>query len=366
MLDVDTNQVLALVSYPTYNLNLLDDLYPKLHDDEINDPLRNRATMSQLEPGSTAKPMCGLAGIAAGVIGINEGIECTGMLKLGGRKFPFGRCWVEKFNAWRQHGTSSASSVPSPHVGHDGNKDGWLTFADALERSCNSYFENVADRLGIERLSAWYERFGLGRPTGIGIGEVKGRLPRDFPIAVPSLRRSTGFLGGIGQGCIAATPIQMANAVAMIARDGVWMRPVLVLPGREGKAPPMRPGPWQNVPDRVNLKFATRHPRKPLAAEAFKAARLGMLNVVNAPAGTGKALVAGDLLLMSLKIAGKTGTAQAARFSIPERDAAGHFVLDEHKHVKRRFIEPSVPGHVNPLAPWYRPREPPWYRWYRA
>lgn len=356
VLDVKTNQVLALVSYPTYDQNQFDALYARLRDDEINDPLRNRATMSQLEPGSTVKPLCGMAGISQGVIGINEGIECTGVLRLNGRRLPFGRCWVD--SRWgevlRSKGMSSAHHpIPIPHVGQHGNPDGWLIFVEALERSCNIFFETVADRLGIERLSAWYSMFGLGRPTGIGIGEVKGRLPRDFPLSVPALRRSTGFLGGIGQGCIAVTPIQMANAAAMIARDGIWMRPVLILAGPDGKPPAMHPGPWQNVPDSVDLKLASGG-RKPLTAEALSGARQGMFNVVNADAGTGKALVAGDHALRDLKIAGKTGTAQAARFSVPERDGAGNLVLDEHKHVKRRFIGPSTPKHPNPLAPWYR------------
>jgi penicillin-binding protein 2 len=348
VLDVETNQVLALVSYPTYDLNAIDELYPKLRDDEINDPLRNRATMSQLEPGSTAKPLCGLAAISAGVLGVNEGIECTGILKLDGHTIPYGRCWVESSfgDFLRSKGMSSAHHpIPYPHVGHDGNPDGWLTFSDALERSCNIFHETAADRLGIDRLSEWYEKFGLGRPTGIGIGEAKGRLPRDFPVHLQVRRRITGFLAGIGQGYIAATPIQMANAAAMIARDGVWMRPILVMPDETRKRPAMRTGPWQSIPDRVDLH---------LPPEALKAAKLGMFNVVNGRAGTGKALVAGDKMLQELGLCGKTGTAQAARFSVIERDASGKIVYDEQHHPKRRFIEPSMPGQPNPEAPWYR------------
>ena len=65
-------------------------------------------------------------------------------------------------------------------------------------------------------------------------------------------------------------------------------------------------------------------------------------------------------MLQAMFICGKTGTAQAARFSVPQRDAAGQFVLDENKHIKRVFIEPSLPAgpdrpaHPNPIAPWYR------------
>ncbi len=349
VLDVATNQVLAMVSYPTYDLNQLDELYVKLRDDEINDPLRNRATMSQLEPGSTVKLLCGLAGISEGVIGVNEGIECTGFLRLDGHVVPGGgRCWVEsKFGKFlRERGMTSAHHpIPFLHVGHDGNPNGFLTYSDALERSCNVYFETVADRLGIERLSNFYEKVGLGRPTGVGIGEAKGRLPKNFPSSVPALRRSMGFFGGIGQGYVAATPIQMANAASMIARDGIWMRPILVMNGPDGKLPPLRDGASQNMLDRIDLH---------LPPEALAAAKLGMFNVVNGRAGTGKALVAGDKLLQDLMICGKTGTAQAARFSLIVRDGAGKPVYDEFGHVKREFLEPSTPGHPNPIAPWYR------------
>src|SRR5665213_546599 len=351
VLDVASNEVLAMVSYPTYDLNRYEDLYPKMLDDDVDQPLRNRATMSELEPGSTVKPLCGLAGITEGVIGVNEGIECTGYLILDGHRVGYGRCWVaSKFGKLLQEKGMSVAHHPvpgyAPHVGHDGNKDGFLTYSDALERSCNVFFETVADRLKIDRLSMWYERFGLGCPTGLGIGEAKGRLPNSCPANLSAdKRRIIGFSGGIGQGNVAATPIQMANAAAMIARGGILMRPHLLLSGADGKPAAVRPGPWQQVPDRTDLH---------LPPEALKAAKLGMYNVVNALAGTGKILVAGDKTLQALGIAGKTGTAQAARFRVRVRDVAGRVVLDDQKNPKYRFLEPSTAEHPNDEAPWYR------------
>ncbi|MDB5301246.1 MAG: spoVD [Phycisphaerales bacterium] len=342
VLDVNTNEVRAMVSYPTYDLNHRDELYTRLLDDEINDPLRNRATMSQLEPGSTIKPLCGLAAITQGVLGVNEGIECTGYLILDGHPLKNGRCWV----ASRWEGiipTVSHHPVPYPHEGHDGNLDGHLTYSDALERSCNVFFETTADRLGIELLSEWYEKFGLGRPTGIGITEFRGRLPSGLHVA--ALRRSTCFFGGIGQGYVAATPIQMANAAAMIARDGVLMRPRLIAPSPDGKLPEMRQGTWQKVPERVDLH---------LPPAALAAAKDGMFRVVHSKSGTGTALVAGDKLLQRAMICGKTGTAQAARFSIKARDAAGNVIKDEKGKDVPYFPEPSTREQPNPLAPWYR------------
>jgi penicillin-binding protein 2 len=197
----------------------------------------------------------------------------------------------------------------------------------------------------IERLSESYSRFGLGRPTGIGLVEAKGRLPRSFPMSMRSLRRSVGFFAGIGQGWVAATPIQMANGVAMIARGGVWMRPQLLLPERDGTLPPVKEGAWRGTPERVDLH---------LPPEALAAAKDGMWHVVNGESGTGKAVAAGDKMLLSAMICGKTGTAQASKFTIPKLDASGKVVHDEQGRVVRVPVPPSQPGAPNPDAPWYR------------
>ncbi len=318
VLDVKTDQVLALVSYPTFDLNRFDELFPRLREDTVNQPLRNRATLSQLEPGSTVKPLCGLAGIAQGVVKVNAGIECTGFFKLDGRKVSYGRCWVASMYADKV-GIEGVSHhpFPTPHRGHDGNEDGFLTFSDGLERSCNVYFETVADRLKIDHLSEWFDRFGLGRPTGIGLAEMSGRLPRSAPKRMQYMRRSFGIFGGIGQGWISATPIQMANAAAMIARGGVWMRPQILLPDSDGKLPAVREGAFGNIPDRVDLH---------LSPESLAAAKDGMWRVVNGAAGTGKALAAGDQQLLSAMICGKTGTAQAAKPTHRVRQPDGKFV----------------------------------------
>jgi len=349
VLDVKTNQVLAMVSFPTYDLNHLDEDYSKLLWNKLDDPLRDRATESQLEPGSTVKPLVGLSGITEGVVKVNEGIECTGFLQLpdhhGGirRYTTLGRCWVASSFFQELNGNVAHHPVPfsDPHRGHDGNKDGWLTYSDGLERSCNVYFETVADRLGMDRLSAWMRRFGLGRRTGIGIEEFTGHVPADAPPSFGIPRRPRCFLGGIGQGFMAATPIQMANIASTIARGGIWMRPQLILPDKDsGKMPALHPGAIDG-PDRVDLH---------LNPEALAACKLGMIEVVNAMGGTGKGAHMDDLL-----VAGKTGTAQGAALRIAERDPLTHKILrDEHNNPIYMKLDPSTPEHPNPIAPWYR------------
>lgn len=327
VIDIKTGEVRALASYPDFNLNELDDRYRELATDEINSPLLNRATQSQLEPGSTAKPMVGLGAITQGAVGLYEGIECTGYLTLHGHEYAEGRCWTASMYA-AQLGKAGVRHhpFPIPHHGTHGNADGFLTFSEAIERSCNVYFETLGDRLGIEGLSFWFGQFGLGRPTGIGIAESSGRLPSDFN--GPAWRRpATRWFAAIGQGQIWATPIQMANAAATIARDGQWIRPHLIADEK------LKPA------DRVNLH---------LNPQALAEARLGMTRVVNGPAGTGRELHHDDIL-----IAGKTGSAQAAPFSIKLRDQEGKFILDEKGRPKRRYFTPSTPENPNPQVPWY-------------
>lgn len=352
LIDIKTNEVRALVSYPTFDLNRFEDLYPTLKADNLDDPLRDRATESQLEPGSTVKPLVGLSAITQGVVKVNQGIECTGYLVLdnhhGGtiRFGKLGRCWVA--STYEKVLPSVAHHpVPVPHQGHDGNLDGFLTYSDALERSCNVYFETVADKLAMEALTDWMMRFGLGRKTGLGIEERKGWVPGHVHEGFKITRRATCFFAGIGQGYIAATPIQMANIAATIARGGIWMRPRILAPDpNTQRLPVVRAGAWEG-PDMVDLH---------IDPEAIKACKLGMINVVNAPAGTGKAAHMDNLL-----VAGKTGTAQAAKFKRPILDEHGRPKLDADGNQRYETYKLSTPLEPNPEVPWYRGSGPPNY-----
>jgi penicillin-binding protein 2 len=346
VIDVATNEVRALVSSPTFDLNDLDDLYDKLSRDDVNRPLMNRATQFQLEPGSTVKPMVGLGAITQGLMTPEQTIECTGFLVMDGKKYSYGRCWV----------ASNFASVLGANVAHHPipwnapHPTGYLTFADALERSCNIFFEHVADQLKLEGICYWFDRFGLGRPTGIGIAEVAGHIPNDLPASAN--RRGATWFAGIGQDQVLATPIQMANVAATLARNGVWMRPRLVPAGtktakltqattrattRDSDARDAR----DDVPDMVDLK---------LSPAGLAAARRGMIAVVNGAAGTGTQAHHDHVL-----VAGKTGSAQASRLRRPERDELARIVKDDHGRVRWVEVAPiSVHGKPNPEAPWYR------------
>lgn len=332
VLEVQTGAVLALASYPTFDLNEFEEKFSELREDELGLPLLNRATQVAREPGSTIKPVVGLAGIADRAIGVHEGIECTGYMVMNGRRFSVGKCWTLGMFGVTHH------QIPHRdlHVGTHGNLDGELIFSDAVQRSCNIYFENVGDRLGMDGLSSWFSRFGLGRPTGLGLTEASGSLPSDYNGGV-SGRRFATWISAIGQGSTLATPVQMANVAATIARDGVWVRPNLLRLAPEQSLPPTT----QPVVDRVDLG---------LPRAAIEAAQDGMTRVVNTRAGSAFNMVRRD----DLVIAGKTGTAQASRLRVKVRGKDGKPILDKDGRDKMEFLEPSSPLKYNPKAPWYR------------
>jgi penicillin-binding protein 2 len=338
VIDVKTGQVRALASYPDYDPNQFNEQYQALASDRDNSPLMNRATQAMVEPGSTIKPVVGLGAITQGVIGVHDGIECTGFLVLNGHRYPNGRCWVasEYIDQLGIEGVKH-HQVPVPHRGRFGNPDGFLVFSDAIERSCNVYFETVADRLGLERLSYWMRCMGLGRETGIGISESCGSIPTDLKIR-GRIERSTTWFSGIGQVGVRATPIQMANVAATIARDGIWMRPRLV---ETSGIPldPVRTHDGKPVPDVVDLH---------LDKQALAEAREGMTRVVNSRGGTGPLAHMDNLL-----VAGKTGTAQAARIWDPVLDASGKQVVDAKG---KKVVQPRTPATADHETdtPWYR------------
>jgi penicillin-binding protein 2 len=231
------------------------------------------------------------------------------------------------------------------HRGTHGNPDGFLTFADALQRSCNVYFETLADQLGLDRLSRYYKAFGLGRDTGIGIPEVSGLVPSSYR-GPRAHARSVLWFSAIGQTQVLASPLQMANVAATIARDGVWVRPRLVADGVETRPilvrDPADPSGKTMIPapDRVDLG---------LPKAALAAAREGMVRVVNAPGGTGRYIHRKDMY-----VAGKTGTAEAARMRLPKLDRDLKLVKDENGRTVYEELPLARVGGEQTRSPWYR------------
>jgi len=202
------NEVRALVSVPTYDLNDYAKDYPSLVRDVVRLPLMHRAIVQRYQPGSTIKPMAAIAGLAEGVITTTSTIDCRGYM-YNPDSF---RCWV-----YRNYG-----------YGH-----GPLNVTEGLQHSCNIFFYTVGQRLGTRRLCDWFCMFGLAEPPGTGLlGERAGTVPTEQWLRARSNR---GYQPGdarfmaVGQGLLTVTPLHMADAIATIARDGVFLSPTLTL-----------------------------------------------------------------------------------------------------------------------------------------
>jgi penicillin-binding protein 2 len=325
VIDVPTGEVLAMVSHPTYDLNAFQQDFHKLAADEEDKPLLNRATQQALPPGSMAKTIIGSVGVTRGVITPTEGIECTGFLQLPDPKNPARtRVFEKRFRCWTARLATPIShhSQPEPQVNRYDGRAGFLSLEDGIERSCNVYFETVAWRLKMPGVIDAFNLFGLGRRTGVGLDETPGTIRPPTELRGEQIEGAT-IGAGIGQGYITATPIQMANVAATLARNGIWLRPELLT----GDALAHRKAlPKDAFPDeRRDLH---------LSQDALAAIRRGMIRVLRSRSGTGPSeydLPGIRKFFDSLDAAGKTGSAQIAgnKLSLVVRDGQGKPVRED-------------------------------------
>jgi penicillin-binding protein 2 len=279
-MDPRSGEILAMVSRPTFNPNdfavhVSRDEWNKLVNDP-DKPLLNKAIQAQLAPGSTFKIIMATAGLQER-IAQDMHVVCNGGAEFYGRYF---KCWVVAEH--RTHGVVDISK--------------------AIYQSCDVFFYTLAEKLGIEKIAEYATKLGLGQKTGIDLPqEVSGVMPseewkiRNF--------KQKWFAGetisvGIGQGAIAATPIQMARAIGAIASEGRLVRPHVTNPTDL----PSNVVPVSGVPDEVTI---------PIDAENWEIITDAMAQVVNP--GTPQAPEGGTAKLSHLEgidFAGKTGSAQ--------------------------------------------------------
>ena len=323
VIDIATGEVRALVSVPTFDINRFDELYEQLASDDLNRPLANRALVDAREPGSSVKPIIGLGAATQGLITPSDTIHCEGYAFIDNKRVEKPRCWTMSLH------NATHQTMMHPHPTGD------LTMTDAIERSCNVYFLTLGSELRIEGETFWMKQFGLGQITGIGLPESRGLVPGMARLN-NSVRQSSSWYAAIGQGPVAATPIQICNEMATIARNGVWVRPRLL----RGIAPPPTTRPDGSfIPDRVDLH---------LDPAALAAVHEGMKRVVNSEAGTGTVLKHDNVL-----IAAKTGSATAQPLSHPQRNADGTIARTTDGDVMYDFIPYGHYGAPNRELPWY-------------
>ncbi len=275
LLDVRTGEILAFVSTPSYDPNQLTqgmsvDLWKELTGNEKN-PLVNKAISGQYSPGSTFKMIVAMAGLEAGVIKPESRNFCAGKMILGTHTF---HCWKK--------------------VGH-----GYLNVVEALQHSCDIFFYETAQKLGIEKIADMARRLGLGSPVNVGLDNEKPGLIPDKEWKLKRFgepwQQGESVISGIGQGYILTTPVQLATMIARLVNGGYAVRPSFTRLSSEE---------LKNIP-RINV-----HP------EYLDIVREGMYAVVNLPGGTA---YRSQFDYHGMKMGGKTGSTQVRRITMKER-----------------------------------------------
>jgi penicillin-binding protein 2 len=294
VIDVVTGELLALVSTPSYDPSAF---YRGIKTEEwrallANEktPLINKAITGQYAPGSTFKMTVALAALDSGLVTPEYRVFCPGHRDLGNVRF---HCWKKG--------------------GH-----GSLDMTGGLMHSCDVYFYDIAQKIGIDRIAEMAKRLGFGHTLGIEIPHEKpGLIPtRDWKKAILGHSWSLGetLVAGIGQGYITTTPLQLATMVARVASGRA------VVPTLNRRSPnPVTAG-------LVGPAFAADEDAA--ATPAFPSLNLqpGWLNVVrggmnavsNVPGGTA---YRARIIEKEYALAGKTGTAQVKRITMAERAA---------------------------------------------
>ncbi|HWO41101.1 MAG TPA: penicillin-binding protein 2 [Candidatus Eisenbacteria bacterium] len=293
VLDVHSGAVLAMVSAPAFDPNafargIRPDEWRALVRDRLR-PLSNRAIQGQYPPGSTFKIVMAIAGLEEGMIQPEQRISDPGFYQVGNRAF---RDWKKE--------------------GH-----GAVDLHKALVESCDVYFYQAGQRIGIDNIAKWARAFGLGEKTGIALDDEKSGLVPDsqwkrkrfrqpwYPGETPSV--------AIGQGYLTVTPLQMVNMMAAVANGGILYRPYIVKR-------------VESVEGAVLQEYGPEKIRTiPVARETLDRVRNALWDVVKGAGGTG-----GAARSKIVTIAGKTGTAQVAemRGAYVKSEQLSYFIRD--------------------------------------
>ena len=276
-IDPRNGEVLAMVSVPSFDPNLFVNGIGKVDYSTLlsapDKPLLDRSIAGGYTPGSTVKPYLALGGLELGLRRPEDTVFSTGEFFIPGQ---------------------SRGYRDDKRGGH-----GRVDLVQAIAQSVNTYFYTLALDMGIDRFSGWMGKFGFGKPTGIDlIGESSGVLPsREWKRGRYNQAFYPGetVIAGIGQGYWVITPIQLAQALAMVAARGVRHPPHLLRAVQDGLNAPVQPLPAVPAPPSIIHNAANWIP-----------VEQGMIAVVNGPGGTAHGLGDGFPYI----IAGKTGTAE--------------------------------------------------------
>jgi penicillin-binding protein 2 len=276
VMNIKSGEVLALNSSPSFDANLFTNgISPANWKELLNNPygcLNNKVTQGLYPPGSLFKMVVALAAFESGIAHPDYVSTCNGYIDVGGHRF---HCW------------------------HKQGGHGSLTIVRALRESCDVYFFELAQKVGVDRLVAMAERLGFGNETGIELpSERSGLVPtKDWKMRIlgQSWRVGDTINMGIGQGAMLATPMQLVVMMARLVNpQGLAVEPTLLLNNTERDA---------FEPLGLNPKY-------------LKLLKQGLDETVNMPQGLA---YRNRILTPGFEMGGKTATCQVRRITMAER-----------------------------------------------
>ena len=210
VMDIYTGSIIAMHSSPSFDPNLFvfgisQDDWQLIRNDPMK-PLVNKTLQGNYSPGSTIKPIVALSALENGIISPNFTVKCNGKTEMYGQTY---HCWKKK--------------------GH-----GFVDLRNAMKQSCDSYFYEIARRLGVDKLSETAKKFGLGEKVFRDLFDIekKGLIPntqwKKNALGKGWLLGET-IITGIGQGYIQTTPIQLCLMTAQIANGGYKIYPKITV-----------------------------------------------------------------------------------------------------------------------------------------
>ena len=255
-IDIASGGVLTFVSRPGFDPNpfvvgISSAAYNALNSSP-DQPLYNRALRGLYPPGSTIKPFMAMAGLELNAVGTRQQLFCPGYYQLPNDR--------HHYRDWRKGG------------------HGPVNVSEAVTQSCDVYFYRLANMLGIDRMHDFLQKFGFGERTGIDLlGEKFGLLPsREWKMRKKNQPWYPGetVISGIGQGYNLVTPLQLANATAILANNGKVVTPHLV----------------DKIVGNTSSKPGEKNPSTtiPFAAANLKTVIAAMINVVHSNRGTAR------------------------------------------------------------------------------
>ena len=274
VIDPNNGEILGMASRPSFDPNafipiIKSEVFAQLNNDPAV-PLYPRAFRSAYPPGSTFKTFVGLAALQSGLITPETKISCPGGLQVGNFYF-------------RNH-----------RSGNSGN----LTLSQALAQSCNTWFYQAGLKIGADPIIEWSDALGLGRRTGIPLrAESAGNIPNDtYMLRVHNRKILQGDIANmsIGQGDILITPLQMAQAMGVLAAKGTFHQTRLVM-----QVQSLDNRVVGAYPDRIRAELN-------ISEENLEDLNKGLVMVTTHGSGTGRRAAT----VKNIKVAGKTGTAQ--------------------------------------------------------